>query len=339
MKVYFDSQISLLQKDGGISAYFKNLRKSLAPQLPPGNVIASEPRKVVAGKFQVASGVWSIGENFPKYADVYHPTYYGPQWAGYTRPRGAKMVVTIFDMIPEEEKSAWYQNPHFAKRAYMEKADLIIVPSQNTAKSVEVFGFQATVIPLASPLVTRAEDTRINSERSGLLFVGKRSGYKNFTGLLRTLALTDPTLTLTVFGGGPSTAAERSLIDSLGLCDRVMWSASSSSESLERLYLSSSLNVIPSKREGFGLTQLEAMQHGCVNFLNDIPVLQEVSGDSAVFSDFENLRQTADSLQRLYFDTNRLQKIRESGLDHERKFTWERVATETLSAYQRVLQS
>ncbi|MDB4018440.1 glycosyltransferase [Aquiluna sp.] len=249
------------------------------------------------------------------------------------------MVVTIFDMIPEEEMAPWHRNPHFFKLTYMQKADLILTSSESTARKIENLGLEATVIPLASPLSAPPKDAQSKVNRTGLLYVGRRTGYKNFAGLLRVLALTEPTIHLTVFGGGPSTHAERALVASLGLGERVIWSELSSSDHLRSLYLSSAVHVIPSKREGFGLTQLEAMQHGCVNFLNEIPVFREVSGESAVYSDFDDPHESAYKLQSLYFDTNRLQKIRESGLVHEQNFTWERVAAETLSAYRRVINS
>jgi glycosyltransferase involved in cell wall biosynthesis len=79
-------------------------------------------------------------------------------------------------------------------------------------------------------------------------------------------------------------------------------------EDLIKLYQQASLNILPSRDEGFGFSYLEASSQGCPSVLSDIPVFKEIAKDTAFFANPENPNDIADKIIELYFNKNR-QKI------------------------------
>jgi len=79
-------------------------------------------------------------------------------------------------------------------------------------------------------------------------------------------------------------------------------------EDLIKLYKKASLNILPSRDEGFGFSYLEASSQGCPSVLSDIPVFKEIAKDSSLFANPENPNDLADKIIELYLDKNR-QKI------------------------------
>jgi glycosyltransferase involved in cell wall biosynthesis len=74
---------------------------------------------------------------------------------------------------------------------------------------------------------------------------------------------------------------------------------------LIKLYQQASLNILPSRDEGFGFSYLEASSQGCPSVLSDIPVFKEIAKDSSLFANPENPNDIADKIIELYFDKNR----------------------------------
>jgi len=73
-------------------------------------------------------------------------------------------------------------------------------------------------------------------------------------------------------------------------------------EELIKLYQQATLNVLPSRDEGFGFSFLEAAQFSCPSVLSDIPVLKEISAGSALFTDPQNPNDIADKIGEIYFN-------------------------------------
>src|SRR5262249_28133837 len=149
-------------------------------------------------------------------------------------------------------------------------ADHVICISENTRQDlVRLFGVdpaRTSVVHLGYSLTAQADPLHTdNGEgRPTLLYVGSRTGYKNFTALLQAYA-SSPVLRefeLIAFGGHPVLPDERKEIERLGIGDRVRFESGSDRELAAR-YRAASAFVFPSKYEGFGIPPLEAMSHGC----------------------------------------------------------------------------
>lgn len=92
--------------------------------------------------------------------------------------------------------------------------------------------------------------------------------------------------------------------------------------------------VQPSLYEGFGLPILEAMRCGCPVISSDAASLKEVGGDAALYFNPQNLDQFVRVLNGVLQNRSLQQKLSILGQDWVRKFSWERVADETIKVYQ-----
>lgn len=104
---------------------------------------------------------------------------------------------------------------------------------------------------------------------------------------------------------------------------------------LANLYKNAEALIAPSLMEGFGLPLLEAMKNKCLVLASDIPVFKEICGDSACYFNPKNVNNIAqkieDTLDKKIPNQNLLIK---NGLEQVKKFSWEKMARETLKIYE-----
>jgi glycosyltransferase involved in cell wall biosynthesis len=93
---------------------------------------------------------------------------------------------------------------------------------------------------------------------------------------------------------------------------------------LIKLYQQASLNILPSRDEGFGFSYLEASSQGCPSVLSDIPVFKEIALDSSLFANPENPNDLADKIIELYFDKNRQKTLGDAAKKRSQFFSCEK---------------
>lgn len=104
-------------------------------------------------------------------------------------------------------------------------------------------------------------------------------------------------------------------------------------EDLHELYARARAYVFPSLYEGFGLPPLEAMMHGVPVVSSNRTCLPEILGEAALYADPENKEQfgeaihTALSNEEIRFDLKAL------GRAEVKRYSWEKMARETLKIY------
>ena len=95
--------------------------------------------------------------------------------------------------------------------------------------------------------------------------------------------------------------------------------------------------IFPSLYEGFGLPPLEAMASGIPVLSSNTSVMPEVLGEAALYFDPTNIEDIAQAMYKLA-TTFRLQKeLRDKGFRQAKKYSFARVAKETLAVYRRAL--
>lgn len=110
-------------------------------------------------------------------------------------------------------------------------------------------------------------------------------------------------------------------------------------DDLVSLYNCATVFVMPSLYEGFGLPILEAMQSGCPVITTREGSLPEVAGDAAFYVDGYAIESIASGIAAVFF-TQKLQRdLSKKGLEQARKFSWEKTADQTVTAYKHFLQS
>lgn len=271
---------------------------------------------------------------------VTHSTY-------YYSPRGkAPHVQTVYDCIDELDEQFFDTPLGRWKRRSIQEADAIICISEHTRQQVlrhyHVDPAATHVIYLGiEPSLGQSTDHRpTNHSRPlgsefHLLFVGNRSGYKNFNSLLEALAspLIDQRGTkLHLLGGGPLTTEEtRSITGSNLSFDSICYEGDVDPIS-SGWYRRVDALVYPSLHEGFGLPPLEALANGCPVIAADIPVLREVLGDAARFFD----AQRADSLSQTLLEAQQEPEPAQ-WRNLPRNYSWRTCALQTLDVYRSLL--
>lgn len=177
-----------------------------------------------------------------------------------------------------------------------------------------------------------------------ILYVGSLEPRKNLLRLLQAYAVLRDSLPawhLVIVGARNFWKSSPVLqtVRSLGLSAWVHFTGFVPEDDLPALYSAASLFVFPSLYEGFGLPPLEAMACGVPVVASNSTSLPEVVGDAALLVDPCDVGQIALAMQRVLSDPALAADLRQRGLARAARFTWRRMAQETLDVYRRVLES
>ncbi len=102
-------------------------------------------------------------------------------------------------------------------------------------------------------------------------------------------------------------------------------------DDLQDVYKQAKVFVFPTLMEGFGLPPLEAMKAGVPVICSDIPVLHEILGDAALYFNPKDPNDLKNKLNEAFDKKSELIK---KGHEQVKKYSWERMAEETLKVYE-----
>jgi len=105
------------------------------------------------------------------------------------------------------------------------------------------------------------------------------------------------------------------------------------------VYSMTHLFVYPSTYEGFGLPPLEALACGTPVVVAHSSSLPEVVGNSAIFANPFDYRDIARALEVGVFDEELRQKLKSSGVEHAKRFSWYTMTEQTLAIYEKCIES
>lgn len=266
--------------------------------------------------------------------------------------RKAKHVVTLHDLF-------FYKHPDLTGaeirrdyaplvREHVRRADGVICVSEYTASEarllLEVPAEKIAVIPNGVSPAYREPVTEDEVEavlkrrrlpRGGLLYIGSEEKRKNLVNLAMAymgLARRGRTLPPLVLVGPGSHWASGGAIAS----PRIHATGYLETREIRALMAASTLLVLPSLEEGFGLPVAEAMAAGLPVVCSRGSALEEVAGGAATLVDPLNTRSLADGIESLLDDPARADEQRRRGLEQSRRFDWDRAARQTLDFYARV---
>jgi glycosyltransferase involved in cell wall biosynthesis len=292
---------------------------------------------------------WAFGELFAVSrwakklgADLIHcPALLGPMKSDMPT------VLTLHDMLyfshPQYMSTGIYTRPvRWMEEKAAKNATRILTISEQSRSDIRRFlhvpADRIDMVPLAGTSSGRgARSTQPRSETL-ILATGNRRPHKNWEGLVRALALVDPTIRprLVVTGShGDDPLAP--VVAELGLEDWVELKGWVSSEELAELYGRTTVMAMPSFCDGFCLPALEAMVEGIPVMLSDIPVYREVGGDAALYFDPTSLRSIADAITTVATDPDLLVALADKGHAQAAKFSWKRTAEGTIASFDAAL--
>jgi glycosyltransferase involved in cell wall biosynthesis len=279
--------------------------------------------------------------------DIFQPTYYDPYFLPYLSKK--PFVLTVYDLTYEKFKD---NRPQIVKllewkKLLINRADHIISISENTKKDViehySIAPEKITTVYLSGgfdPSIRQAspvQEMNAIPERF-ILFVGSRSGYKNFNGFIKEAApvLRNEDISLVVAGGGPINAEESALLKNLNVDNRVISFSHVSDIFLAQLYSKAMVFVFPSLYEGFGIPVLEAMQCGCPALLSNNSSLPEVGGNAAVYYDPYASSALESALRQLVRNEAERERMTAAGYEQVKKFNWDATAAGHLALYKKM---
>jgi glycosyltransferase involved in cell wall biosynthesis len=215
-----------------------------------------------------------------------------------------------------------------------EIARLLAVPAERI--HVTPLGVRAsTAVPTSERLVREA--LALGSARI-VLCVAQKHPYKNLERLVRALPALDGDVVLVLPGfSTPHECELQTLAAQLGVADRVRLPQWLSDETLAGLYALSSVFVLPSLIEGFGLPVLEAMLRGVPVACSNTSSLPEVAGDAALLFDPASQADATGAIRRLLEDRALAERLAARGCERAASFTWERTGAASLVGYRRAI--
>jgi glycosyltransferase involved in cell wall biosynthesis len=237
------------------------------------------------------------------------------------------VVVILHDAAPLRHPewysglyAAWQRRilPLIARRA----RKVITVSPFSRNELDELLGVEAEVVYGGVDARFTPDAEPAKRERPYVLCVASHTARKNLKALVPAAqALAQDGIDLLVAGGHRPQFAAESGLDALQLLGHVP------DEALPGLYRGAEAFVLPSLYEGFGLPVLEAMASGTPVVAADTTALPDTCGGAARLTapDPHSIRE---ALTQLVKDDEDKARLRALGLQHARRFTWERTASE-----------
>jgi len=266
--------------------------------------------------------------------------------------RRGKRLVTIHDLFflkhPDLVEGETRRDFVTLVRDHVRRADGVICVSEYTAsearrlldlpeEKIAVTPHGVDPIYREAAAEDRVEETlrRLRLPRGGILYVGSSEKRKNLVTLVMaylTLARRRRIPPLVLAGPGSDWAQGG---DRVG--PQIVATGYLDKPDVRCLMAASSMLVLPSLEEGFGLPVVEAMAAGLPVVCSEGSALAEVAGDAACLVDPHDVNGLARTAERLLDDQGLASEMRRRGLDRSRRFDWQDTASRTLAFYRKVL--
>lgn len=229
------------------------------------------------------------------------------------------------------------------------KSTKIIVPSKFTAEELAKYQpFTKNKLAItyeASDPPIKAKAMAVKGvEKPFILHVGSAFPHKNLDRLIQAfdeIKKTQPNLQL-VLPGKFKDQFKKDIMrwtnDSANSWDIITPGYINEAE-LKWLYSNAALYVLPSLSEGFGLPGLEAMAHNCPVIASDNTCLPEIYGDAALYFDPFDAQEIAVEIEKVLTSSQLKKKLVLAGQKQLKKYSWSKMAKETLSVYLNPLQN
>lgn len=364
MKVFLDSIIFSLQKQGGISIYWSELLtrfskdKNFNYEVRIYSKNQNENRNVINTLTQGKSFIVKIYKNiFPlfllrflpftflkKEKFIFHSSYLNTSVSF----RKNINVLTIHDLGYESRitQSGFRRIVNISfKYLALRNADAIICISNFTQNELNKFypfcknKIQKVIYNGVSDkfhFIAKADYFSRYAESNYILFVGTRYEYKNF-GLTLKILKGLSNYNLIVVGGGDFNSDENNLINNLGLRHRIRHLKSVTTDDLNNLYNGAHCLLYPSFYEGFGIPILESMKSGCPYVAYNIDSIREITNSEGLLL---NINSTVSdfidailSLENKKFRKNLIEK----GILRSSSFSWDKCYDETVKFYNELI--
>lgn len=321
----YDDIIYNIQKFGGATTYWNELTSRIMEFVP--GVIKHTISPKALRLFSPKSS-----------SKVFHSSHFRTSVS-----RNVKNVTTIHDLIYEKSLVGGRGKllNLYERRKSIIHADAIICISESTRS--DLYDYYGSLIGnkpvyvihhgcsngLFNLMVKNPEHSKFYSiddrivDGNFFIFVGGRSGYKNFELFLRAFAQEgfEKKGVFIVCTGSVFNDLERNLINELNLSKFIISMGFIDAVTLAHLYGLARALVYPSAYEGFGLPPLEAMAQGCPVICANSSSLPEVVGSAGVLINPSSIDELAAAMSLVLVEKERV-RFRQAGIERSKLFDW-----------------
>lgn len=260
---------------------------------------------------------------------------------------GGKKIVEIhscrsYKEVEYSNKPKYSLNRIFAlmaekrKQRFVKKYDSIVVL---TKTDKEEWGNNSN-IEIIPNVVSFYPDRCSTDESKQVISVGRLTYIKGYNLLIEAwakVAVKYPDWKLSIFGDGEEREPLQKLIEEKGLDSEI--SIQANSANIEDKYLNSSIYVMPSLVEGFGLVLTEAMACGlpCIAFnCPNGPSEVLTHGEDGLLVEYKNVDKLSDAILFLIEDKVLRKEMGENGRENVRRFLPERIMPRWITLFEQI---
>ena len=352
MNIYLDNIIFYLQKYGGISVYWEELAKRI---ISNGNVNFIQPNKISDNIFYQNLSLGGVinEQNIPlailRYLpltveipgdSIFHSSYYR-----YSNSKDVKNVVTIHDFIYELYGNGISKFVHHEqkKRAVHNSKGIICISNSTRDDLTRFFsnklkgknittiynGVSECFFYIADKVSLKIGYPEVIESRL-ILFVGKRSHYKNFRLAVLVIKELPKEYKLAIVGNELNSTEKEFLYKNIP--NRYIYFGNVSTNKLNEIYNIAECLIYPSNYEGFGIPIVEAFKCYCPVIAKKCPASEEISGGAAILIDNNNITSFRNEIIQLNMGSNK-DYLTTLGYEVSKKYSWEKCYRETFEFY------
>lgn len=351
MRIGIDARM-LGAPHAGIGRYVENLVKELGKSNDLKLVLFKDniPHYSLAEQFLMPGIIKKAEVDLVHFPHFNVPVFYS-----------GKYVVTIHDLIKHTSRgletttrTPWlywlkYLGYRFVFRQAVKRAAKILVPSQSVKEElVKVYNLpEEKIVVTYEGVGEKFQKLEIGNQESVkildkygirkpfVIYTGSVYPHKNIERLIQSIKLLNQLPITLVISCARNIFWERlrQKIQELGAEEFVNLVGFVPDEELAILYTQAEAFVFPTLSEGFGLPGLEAMACGCPVVCSDIAVLHEIYGEAAVYFNPLNVEDIAEKIKNVIRDTEIRKMLIKKGFEQVKKYSWTKMAKETLKMY------
>ena len=179
-----------------------------------------------------------------------------------------------------------------------------------------------------------------------VLYLGRIKRYKNIDHVLKAVKLvaeTIPDVKLSIAGRGDKNVEEdvKSTIKELGLESNVRFYGEVDEAEKVRLLQQCWVYVSASRKEGWGITVIEAAACGTPTVAYNVAGIRDavVNGETGLLAPYGNIKTLAESIISLLKNTELRKKLSERAAEKSKEFSWDKTAKETLEILKDALKN
>jgi glycogen synthase len=251
---------------------------------------------------------------------------------------GIPLVLTIHST--EYDRAGWiYPNQWFIdiEKEGMQKADKIIAVSHFTKRIiVEKYGINPEKVDVVHNAVYPISE---GQKRQIVLFLGRltiQKGAEFFLKAAQKVKDFEPDAKFVVAGIGDMLPRLITQAIDLGISNKVIFTGRLTDEEVKHLYGISSVYVMPSVSEPFGITALEATSAGTPTIASKTAGVSEALSNCLKVDFWDTDEMANKIISLLRYDPLR-RTLSKEGKQEVELFTWDRVANKTVEVYNGVI--